>query len=166
MMKEHPEHARIAYSVGRLDRALRRSMGRVTARHGLTVAQYTALSVLSARGRQSNAQLARRSLVSPQAMNEIIEAMAAKRMVVRRPDPLHGRIVQIGLTAKGEAVLARCDEAVQRVEEQMLAGLTESQRRQFQGLLRSCIVALEASAQRERERTVAAVESHAFHHRE
>jgi DNA-binding MarR family transcriptional regulator len=145
MMKEHPPGARrIAYSVGRLDRALRLRMGKVTARHGLTVAQYTALSVLSARGRQSNAQLARRSLVSPQAMNEIIEAMAAKRMVLRRPDPLHGRIVQIGLTAKGEAVLAKCDEAVQQLEGEMLAALNETQRKQLRGLLRSCIVALEA----------------------
>ena len=49
-MKDAP-HVRIAYSVGRLDRALRRRMGAVTARHGLTVAQYTALSVLEARGR-------------------------------------------------------------------------------------------------------------------
>lgn len=144
-MKERPVHAGIAYSVGRLDRALRRRMGEVTARHGLTVAQYTALSVLEARGRLSNAQLARRSLVSPQAMNEIIEALTGKRMVVRRPDPLHGRIVQLALTPKGEAVLARCDEAVQQLEGQMLVALTEAQRRQFQGLLRSCIVALEAS---------------------
>jgi len=143
-----PQHGRIAYSVGRLDRVLRRRMGKVTTRHGLTVAQYTALSVLDARGPLSNAQLARRSLVSPQAMNEIIEAMAAKRLVLRRPDPLHGRIVQIALTAKGATVLAKCDEAVQRLEGHMLAALSEAQRRQFQVLLRGCIVALEASAHR------------------
>jgi DNA-binding MarR family transcriptional regulator len=147
-MKDQPAHARIAYSVGRLDRALRQRMGKVTARHGLTVAQYTALSVLNARGRLSNAQLARRSLVSPQAMNEIVEAMAAKRLVLRRPDPEHGRIVQIGLTARGESQLAKCDEAVRRLEGEMLAGLNETQRRQFQALLRSCIVTLEMSAAR------------------
>jgi DNA-binding MarR family transcriptional regulator len=153
-MKEHlPAHARIAYSVGRLDRALRQRMGKVTARHGLTVAQYTVLSVLAARGSLSNAQLARRSLVSPQAMNEIIEAMAAKRMVVRRPDPQHGRIVQIGLTARGESVLARCDAAVQALEGEMLAGLNETQRRQFQTLLRSCILTLEIGATRAQPQT-------------
>ena len=53
-------HARIAYSVGRLERAVRRRLAAVTRRFGLTVAQYTALSVLHARGPLSNAQLARR----------------------------------------------------------------------------------------------------------
>jgi DNA-binding MarR family transcriptional regulator len=123
-------------------------MGKVTARHGLTVAQYTVLSVLQGRGLLSNAQLARRSLVSPQAMNEIVEAMAAKRLVVRRPDPQHGRIVQIGLTGRGEAVLGKCDAAVHELEGEMLAGLNEAQRRQFQTLLRSCITTLEVSSSR------------------
>jgi DNA-binding MarR family transcriptional regulator len=143
MKEQHPPHSRVAYSVGRLERALRQRIGKATAQHGLTVAQYTALSVLQTRGRLSNAEMARRALVSPQAMNEIIEAMAAKRLVARRPDPQHGRIMQIGLTARGEAVLAKCDEAVRRLEGEMLAGLNETQRRQFQGLLRSCIVTLE-----------------------
>jgi DNA-binding MarR family transcriptional regulator len=117
--------------------------------------------VLAARGRLSNAQLARRSLVSPQAMNEIIEALAVKRMVARRPDPQHGRIVQIGLTARGEAVLARCDAAVQALEGEMLAGLNDTQRRQFQTLLRSCILMLEMSATP--ARPSAGHEAHAHH---
>lgn len=146
MKEQHPADSRIAYSVGRLDRALRQRMGKVTAEHGLTVAQYTVLSVLQARGRLSNAQLARRSLVSPQAMNEIVEAMTAKRLVARRPDPEHGRIVHIALTGRGDSVLAKCDEAVRRLEDEMLAGLSETQRRQFQGLLRSCIGTLERTA--------------------
>lgn len=146
MKEQHPPDARIAYSVGRLDRALRQRMGKVTAQHGLTVAQYTALSVLQTRGRLSNAEMARRSLVSPQAMNEIIEAMAAKRLVARRPDPEHGRIVQIGLTARGESVLRKCDEAVRGLEDEMLGGLNDTQRRQFRVLLRDCIAALERSA--------------------
>jgi DNA-binding MarR family transcriptional regulator len=148
MKDQRPTNARIAYSVGRLDRVLRQRMGKVTAQHGLTVGQYTALSVLHAGGRLSNAQLARRSLVSPQAMNEIIEVLASKRLVVRRPDPGHGRIMQIGLTARGESVLAKCDEVVQKLELEMLTGFSETQRRQFQALLRSCIVALEMSASR------------------
>lgn len=166
MMKDHPVPGRIAYAIGRLDRALRRRMGPLTARHGLTVAQYTALSVLSTRGHLSNAQLARRSLVSPQAMNEIIEAMVAKRMVVRRPDPMHGRIVRIGLTARGAAVLAKCDEAVQRLEGELLAGMTEAQRRQLKGLLGSCIVALEGRSHPQRDRAVGGEAIGALHHPE
>jgi DNA-binding MarR family transcriptional regulator len=163
MKEQHPAHSRIAYTVGRLDRALRQRMGKVTAEHGLTVAQYTVLSVLQGRGRLSNAELARRSLVSPQAMNEIVEAMSGKRLVARRPDPEHGRIVHIALTGRGESVLAKCDDAVRRLEAEMLAGLNDTQRRQFQALLRNCIGTLERSASGTSGRADDGREAHATH---
>ncbi len=138
-----PAHSRIAYSVGRLERAVRRHLARVTRRFGLTVAQYTALSVLEARGPLSNAQLARRSFVSAQAMNEIVQAMAEKQIVARRPHARHGRIVEIRLTPRGRSVLRRCDAAVERVEAGMLERLSQPQRAQLREFLRACIEALE-----------------------
>lgn len=134
---------RIAYSVGRLDRVLRQRIGQATERFGMTVAQYTALSVLHARGQLSNAQLARRSFISPQAANEMIQAMAAKRLVVQKPDPQHGRIVQISLTAAGERLLRQCDAAVQEVEDEMLEKLSSSESTALRRLLQVCIASLE-----------------------
>lgn len=134
---------RIAYAVGRLERAVRGELARLTRRFGLTVAQYTTLSVLQARGEVSNAQLARRAFVSPQAMNELVQGMAAKALLAREPHREHGRIVTIRLTAEGERVLAECDAAVERFENAMLARLSELERAQFQALLRACIEALE-----------------------
>jgi DNA-binding MarR family transcriptional regulator len=139
--------SRIAYSVGRLERALRQRLGEVAGRAGLTVAQYTALSVLEARGALSNAELARRSFVTPQAMNEIIAAMTAKGMVGRAPDASHGRIVRISLTAEGERMLRQCDLEARQVEEEMLGGLSRADRLRLQRMLRTCVAALE---QRER----------------
>ena len=135
--------SRIAYSIGRLERALRQRLAEVTGSVGLTVAQYTALSVLQARGQMSNAKLAQRSFVSPQAMNEILKAMVSKRMVARRPDPSHKRVVQISLTALGERILRECDAAVEEVEESMLERLSEAERLQFHGFLKTCIAELE-----------------------
>ena len=43
--------------------------------YGLTTLQYTTLSVLGAAGELSNAQLARRSYMTPQSMSEVIEAL-------------------------------------------------------------------------------------------
>jgi DNA-binding MarR family transcriptional regulator len=134
---------RIAYAIGRLERAVRQRLGAVTRRFGLTVAQYTALSVLKARGELSNAQLARRSFVTPQAMNEIVKALAAAGVVAQRPHTLHGRIVQIRLTRKGGQALVRCDAAVQRVERAMLARLSQSERARLRELLWVCIESLE-----------------------
>ncbi len=136
--------SRIAYAIGRLERAVRHGLGAVTRRFGLTVAQYTALSVLRARKELSNAQLARRSFVTPQAMNEILKAMTSSGMVARRPHTRHGRIVQIGLTAKGERTLRRCDAAARRVEAAMLVRLSPAERTRLREVLWSCIEALEA----------------------
>ena len=135
--------SRIAYTVGRLDRAVRQRLGEVTSPLGLTVAQYTALSVLASRGSLSNAQLARRSFVTPQAMNEIVAAMAEKAFVARAPDAQHGRIVRISLTRKGHQVLRQCGTGARRVEEEMLAGLTRTTRAMLLTLLGKCVASLE-----------------------
>ena len=138
-----PTQARVAYAIGRLERAVRQRLGVITRGFGLTVAQYTALSVLHARGTLSNAQLARRSFVTPQAMNEILKAMVAAGMVSREPHARHGRIVEIRLTRKGERVLRRCDRAAGRVERAMLGELSKLARIRLHELLASCIQALE-----------------------
>jgi hypothetical protein len=53
---------RISYIIGRLeDRALSLAVEERVAEHGLTLLQYTALSVLRLRSGLSNAQLARRT---------------------------------------------------------------------------------------------------------
>lgn len=138
--------ARIPYTIGRLDRALRQHISAATAAAGLTVAQYTALSVLRTRGELSNAELAQRSLVSPQAMNEIIQLLAGKGIVERRSHPAHGRIVHITLTPLGERLWRRCDRAVLRLERSLLRALSPADRQQLPRLLRRCLLWLETQA--------------------
>lgn len=132
-------HPRVAYVVGRLDRALRRHLEEVLRPFGLTVPQYTALSVLRARGGLSNAQLARRSFITPQSMSEVVTALVQKGLVRREAHPTHGRILRTELTAAGSAVLARCDEAVDGVEEQMLRELSTRERERLLAHLKSCV---------------------------
>ena len=52
----------LLYLVGRIDRVVRRSIDEVVRAHGLSVNQYTTLSVLDHRSGLSNAQLARGAL--------------------------------------------------------------------------------------------------------
>jgi DNA-binding MarR family transcriptional regulator len=129
---------RFSYLVGRLDRALRRRLGEVLREHGLTVRQYTTLSVLRARSGLSNAQLARRSLMTPQSMNEVLAALVGLGFVAREPDATHGRVIRTQLTADGEAALAACDRAVDALEEQMLSELDGRERDRLLAGLRSC----------------------------
>ncbi len=86
---------------------LRRRIGEVLEPHGLTVSQYTALSVMRSRAGLSNAQLARRVLITPQSMNEVVAQLAERKLIQRRPDPAHGRAIRTDLTPRGEHVLRR-----------------------------------------------------------
>jgi DNA-binding MarR family transcriptional regulator len=114
---------RLAYVIGSLDRILRRRMTEALAPLGLTLSQFTAMSVLAARGQASNAQLAERSLITPQSANEVMNAMATRGWITREPDPTHGRIVLLQLTDDGREVLRQCEQAVRTIEAQMLTGI-------------------------------------------
>ncbi len=143
----HPRSTQsgIAYLIGRLDRVLRQQLGARTAQFGLTAAQYTALSVLKARVPLSNAKLARRAFVTPQAMNELVKALEHKGLVARRPDPDHGRVVQMLLTPAGETLVSKCDRVVRQLEDRMLQQLAGTDREQLRSVLWACIDSLEQS---------------------
>ncbi|TQK11368.1 MarR family transcriptional regulator [Herbaspirillum sp. SJZ107] len=132
----------LAYLVGRLDHILSQRLRESLAPVGLTVPQYTALSVFRAHGSLSNAQLATRTMMAPQSANEMVKQMEARDWIERRPDPAHGRIIQISLTAAGEAVLRDCDLRVAEVENLMFAELGKEERVQLQGQLRAAVRAL------------------------
>ena len=130
---------RISYVIGRVDRALRREIAALVAPHGLTVPQYTALSILRDRAGLSNAQLARRTFVTPQSMNEVIAALERDGLVARSPAANHGRVLETAVTEGGLAVLARCDEAVNEMENRMLADLGPEAREQLLKALTDCV---------------------------
>ncbi len=133
----------VSYLVGRLDRALRRRMNEALGPSGLSLAQYTVLSVLQARGELSNAQLANRAFISPQAMNEVVQTLEAQKLVTRRQDPSHGRIVQLTLTSRGLDTLRACDAAVRALEQSMLTPLSDAERETLRTALNGCIQTLE-----------------------
>jgi len=138
----------LLYLVGRMDRVVRRAMGNVLTAHGLSVNQFATLSVLDRRSGLSNAQLARRALVSPQSMNEVLLTLEQRGLVGRRAHPDHGRILQARLTAKGRTLLARCDEEVHQVEARMVSSLSEDEQAALRGALISSIRALHGGLER------------------
>jgi DNA-binding MarR family transcriptional regulator len=135
---------RVSYVVGRLERVLRRRLTAAVSPAGLTLPAYTALSVLRADDGLSNAQLARRSLVTPQSMSEVLTQLVERGYVRRRPDPAHGRVIRTELTPAGSRALDLCDHAVDEIEREMLAGLDGREREGFREALADCGRALEA----------------------
>jgi DNA-binding MarR family transcriptional regulator len=130
---------RLSYVIARLDRAIRRGIEERLAPHGLSVAQYTALSVLRNRPGLSNAQLARRTFVTPQSMNEVIASLEVAKLITRAVDRNHRRILRARLTARGNRLFERLDEEIGELEEEMLAGLSEAERTQFADTAVNCV---------------------------
>jgi DNA-binding MarR family transcriptional regulator len=134
----------ISYVLGRLDLALTRSLSEGLASLGVTLPQYTALSVLRERGALSNAQLARRVLITPQSTIKVIAALENKGLITRVPDPDHGRILRTLLTPSGQDVLAACDRVTAQVEAKMMEELSAQERAVLRAGLKSCVRSLGA----------------------
>jgi DNA-binding MarR family transcriptional regulator len=135
---------RLSYVIARLDRAVRRGITDCIAPAGLTIPQFTALSVLDRRAGLSNAQLARRSYITPQSMHEVVLELERKGLVTREPDAANRRILRATLTATGRRVLARCEGCVAAMEERMLADLDDGTRERLVHDLAACVHALGA----------------------
>jgi DNA-binding MarR family transcriptional regulator len=134
---------RLSYVIGRLDRVLRRRLSAAVEPHGLTLPAYTALSVLRAQDGLSNARLARRSLVTPQSMSEVLGLLVDQGYVRRLAEPGHGRVIRIELTRAGSRALERCDRAVDEVEREMLGDLDADDVTSLRDALIRCGRALE-----------------------
>ena len=135
---------RLSYVIARLDRAVRRGIEEVLEPFGLTVPQFTTLSVLARRSGLSNAQLARRAYITPQSMHEVVRELERGGLLKRRPDPAHRRILRATLTARGRVVLARCEALVAEMEQTMLAALDDERRERLVRDLATCVHALGA----------------------
>ena len=119
----------LVYVVGRVNQGIRRELRRRLAGRDLSVPEFTALSILARRPGLSNAQLARRTMVTPQSMIEILSELEDRGLVRRRVDPNHGRILRAELTNPGAALVRAVEPAVRQIQDQMLADVPESQRR-------------------------------------
>jgi DNA-binding MarR family transcriptional regulator len=129
---------RLSYVIGRLDRQLRRRLSAAVEPSGLTLPAYTALSVLRAHDGLSNARLARRSLVTPQSMSEVLAQLVAQGYVRRLAEPGHRRVIRIELTDEGRGVLAQCDRAVDAVEGEMLGEIGHDEAASLRDTLLRC----------------------------
>ena len=134
---------RLSYTIGRLERLLRRRLSTAIEPTGLTLPAYTALSVLRVQDGLSNAQLARRSLVTPQSMSEVLALLVELGYVTRRAEPGHGRVMRTELTPAGRRALTRCDRAVDTFERELLGPLDDDEAAVFQDALVRCSRALE-----------------------
>jgi DNA-binding MarR family transcriptional regulator len=136
-----PPVPRLAYLIKRIEMVERARMEEILRPLGVSLTQYTALSLLERR-ELSSAQLARRHYVTPQAMNQLVATMERDGLIERRPDPLNRRILRAALTDRGAEVLASCHAAVEDLESRVLVALTPAEAQQFRRFLERTLTAL------------------------
>jgi DNA-binding MarR family transcriptional regulator len=114
--------------IGRVDQGVRREMRARLAPFGLSVPEYTALSILAAVPGLSNAQLARRSLITPPAMLEVLASLERRGLVERHSDPAHARIRRAELTEEGTRTLRASAREIERLSDELLESVPAGDR--------------------------------------
>lgn len=115
---------------------------------GLNFSQVSTLSILDTFPGINGAQLARRNMVTPQAMTAVLRLLVQKKLIDRRENPDNQRADSWHVTTRGEQVLARGRASFATVTRQMLGDLTQDQVVVLEGLLGSCSTSLESSGRR------------------
>jgi DNA-binding MarR family transcriptional regulator len=123
------------YLVGRVDRGIRRRLEGSLEQFGLSLSEFTLMSILKRRPGLSNAQLARRSLITPQSMFDVIVRLEARDLVVRDLAPAHGRALSARLTPAGKRLIEKAERAAAVLEDDLLADLAEPERAQLRQAL-------------------------------
>jgi DNA-binding MarR family transcriptional regulator len=147
----------LIYLVKQVELALRRPFEELLAEHGISIAGYTALTVLQTRPGITSSELARRSLVRAQTMAETITGLTEAGLVRREKDPAHGRQILLFLTPVGLARVADLSSPVSHLESLIVAGLAKSEQAELIRALRVCRDALAALPREEREPATASV---------
>jgi len=91
--------------------------------------------MLAAYPGQSNADLARVALLTPQTVSVIIANLERIGAVERRAHAVHGRIQHLDLSASGRALLAECRARAHAVERELAEGLSRTEQQTIRSWL-------------------------------
>ncbi|MGO1562329.1 Transcriptional regulator, MarR family [Actinomycetales bacterium JB111] len=129
---------RLLYLVKEVELVSRALLAEVLKDSGVTVLQYTALTVLDRTPRMTSSGLARKSFVTAQTMSEIIAALHRQGLVRRERDPDNRRQFLVELTEAGADLLQRYDPALDDLERTMVRRLSPQQTAQLRTFLDAC----------------------------
>ncbi|OAF19572.1 MarR family winged helix-turn-helix transcriptional regulator [Bradyrhizobium neotropicale] len=117
------EQGYLGYLLRQAHAAVRLKMERTLADLGVTSPQFAVLTMLNAYPGLSGADVARLTFLTPQTVGVIIRNLERDGAILMTPHPVHGRIQQWTLTARGATLLRACRERVIALEKRLAAGL-------------------------------------------
>ena len=116
--KRGPE-GHLGYLVRQANSAVRAAMKKALADLEVTPPQFAVLTMIASYPGLSGADLARLTFLTPQTINVIVRNLEKAGAIGKSAHALHGRILQLTATAKGQALLRRCRARVMEVEDRI-----------------------------------------------
>jgi MarR family transcriptional regulator, lower aerobic nicotinate degradation pathway regulator len=108
---------------------------------GLTTALFALLNVLGTHEGAIQQEIGAAMGIDPSTMVSLIDQLEAAGLAKRRPRPTDRRAREIVITAKGRRVLEQARQLAKQVEDDVLRGLSGTERRQVLTLLRRALEA-------------------------
>ena len=96
---------------------------------------YQVLSIAASGACPNQAAIAERLGVDRTVMTYLLDELEAKKLLVRKPDPLDRRSRRVTLTPKGTTILEKLTERMSQVERRILADLTDAESEQLRSML-------------------------------
>ena len=104
---------------------------------GVTGPQARLLLILNRRPGENQGFYAEQLEVEPITLCRMVDRLEEASMIERRPDPSDRRAWQLHLTAKSQKVVAKLQQRVDSLVDDMLEGLTSDERTEFARLLQT-----------------------------
>jgi DNA-binding MarR family transcriptional regulator len=123
----------------RLWRATHTRTGEALDSIGLTPALFAILNVLGAREGAIQQQLSSDMAIDPSAMVKLINELETAALAERRRRPGDRRAWEVRITPKGRRALEQARRLATQVQDEVLGGLSDADRRQLLTLLRRAL---------------------------
>lgn len=123
------ESGYLGYLLRQAAAAYRLRMDRALSDLHVTPPQFSVMTMIAAYPGQSNADLARLALLTPQTLSVIVANLERRGAVTRQPHEVHGRIQHLNLSPEGEALLKQCRTRAHRIERELESGLDDEKNR-------------------------------------
>jgi MarR family transcriptional regulator for hemolysin len=119
--------SRLGFLLQEVTRLLRRRFDRIVSDTGLTRSQWQALSCLARDEGMSQSTLADILEIEPITLTRLIDRLAAKGLIERRPNPMDRRSWALHLTEAARPLLAELETHAETARAEAYAGLSSEE---------------------------------------
>ncbi len=122
-------------------RSVRRSYAEAMGAYDVTPSQARALRTVADLGPVRLSVLADQLRIAARSATEVVDDLESRGLVARAPDPVDRRATQVSLTAAGDRLRVKLDQARRSASDERLTVLSPAEREQLAALLAKLVEA-------------------------